>query len=53
MPMLVVVTMHEAREPGAGGIESGEAKVRDFRTVVRGPEQGLGVWIVVADARAL
>lgn len=51
-PMFVVVPMHEARGPDAGGVESGEGKVREFGSIILGSEQGLGVWIVVADARA-
>jgi len=49
--VLVVVPAHELRRPGACRLQIGEAAGGEFRSVLGGAEQALGVGVVVADAR--
>src|ERR1700693_4711198 len=49
VPVLVIVPVHEAGGPVAGGVKIGEAPLWEFGAVLSGAKQGLHVWIVVAD----
>jgi len=49
VPMVDVVPMHEAHCPPARFIQVGEALDRKLRPVLRRPDQGLGIGVVVAD----
>jgi hypothetical protein len=50
--VFVVVPMDEARGPVSGRVQVRETFDGEFRPVFGGPEDRLGVRIVVADARA-
>lgn len=49
--MIKVVPAHEAGGPRAGLVEVGKALGGEFRPVLGGTKQRLGVRVVVADAR--